>query len=198
MKIIFLDYDGVLTANPNDTTYALDPTIVQIHLSNILNDTSTEDDPTKIVCISTWRKDQDEQTAYRKCIKPLIHAGLNQYSHIHEDWRTKDLEGQDEDMTRGDEVDEWLFRHPEVTNYVIIDDEGIGSYKEHHRLVQTDTYQGMTFEDALLATILLNDKTQENQEKDIQFLHNLYTTYLPKRLNHNLNQLKGVMKNVER
>ena len=47
---------------------------------------------------------------------------------------------------RGTEVQEWLDRHPEVTEYVIVDDVDDFFFTQYPRLVKTDESKGFTKE----------------------------------------------------
>lgn len=55
------------------------------------------------------------------------------------------------------EIYAWLFQHPEVDNFVILDDvwEELGFYKD--RLVLTSMFTGLTKERAELAVKMLNE-----------------------------------------
>lgn len=54
---------------------------------------------------------------------------------LHEDWRTESRDDRD----RGAEVNEWLSRHPEVTQWVIIDDKNDFTAEQQSRLVFVTT-----------------------------------------------------------
>jgi len=58
---------------------------------------------------------------------------------------TPDLEKHDGvvEATRGEEIKAWLDKHPEITEFVILDDRGdMAPYKEH--LVRTKYDKGLT------------------------------------------------------
>lgn len=117
MKVIFLDIDGVLNVIPqghDDYGAIFHPHFVD-NLRNIIESTEA-----KIVISSTWR-----------------YSGL---TIMKEMWSARDLPGEVIDITpshidmnrnlpfmerleRGSEIQEWLDNHPEVTNYVILDDD---------------------------------------------------------------------------
>lgn len=61
------------------------------------------------------------------------------------------------DRHRGSEIKEWLDAHPEVTNYVIIDDDNDMLDEQEPHFVQTSWYDG------------INDY---NVEKAIEILNN--------------------------
>lgn len=62
----------------------------------------------------------------------------------------------DKTLKREEEIQNWLNSHPEVVNYVILDDEKISceSMKEHH--VKTTFSRGLTMEMAQAAIEILN------------------------------------------
>lgn len=62
----------------------------------------------------------------------------------------------DKTLKREEEIQNWLESHPEVVNYVILDDEKISceSMKKHH--VKTTFSRGLTIESAQTAIEILN------------------------------------------
>lgn len=62
----------------------------------------------------------------------------------------------DKTLKREEEIQSWLDSHPEVVNYVILDDEKISceSMKKHH--VKTTFSRGLTIESAQTAIEILN------------------------------------------
>lgn len=61
---------------------------------------------------------------------------------FHDDWKTSDYLGIG--MSRGDEINEWLTRHPEIDDYVCIDD-GTDFY-DNQKLILTNIDDGLSFE----------------------------------------------------
>lgn len=131
MKIVFLDFDGVLNslsfcrAFPQRGLIGLDEVAVQ-RVRKICFRTGA-----KIVVSSSWRIIHAlEDLQYR-----LGALGLPM------DWvigvTPKHLK------SRGHEIQTWLDEHPEVTNFVILDDDSDMAHLMD-RLIQT------TFEDGLL------------------------------------------------
>ena len=117
MKIVFLDIDGVLNVIPQgrDKHGAIFHPEFITNLENILNLTGA-----KIVISSSWRA-----------------AGLEAMQSM---WTDRNLPGEVFSITpnmfkydefdkyigrekRGYEIDVWLNLYPEVTNYVILDDD---------------------------------------------------------------------------
>jgi hypothetical protein len=164
-KCIFLDIDGVLNTEVwvrhifslfkgkthgqlkkylrDDYGATFDSMAVDM-LSYIINETDA-----KIVISSTWRA-----------------SGLKIMLEM---WKTRELPGEVIDITpnhmswtgstlqRGKEIDEWLSKHPEVTNYVIIDDD---TDMEPHQLgnfVHVDPQYGLTAKKALECINILNN-----------------------------------------
>jgi len=133
MRVLFLDFDGVLNSVQFLQAYKrwdiLDPTAVE-YLNLIVQETQCE-----VVVSSTWRllyKIPDlcgilrEQGKYRGRL-------LGATPH-----------GSGTSTRRGDEIDAWLSQHPEVTSYVILDDE-ISDMNTHHapHIVKTEFSTGL-------------------------------------------------------
>lgn len=140
MKVVFLDIDGVLCNRAALVTHK------RINGMAILDrDTvarldalcAAGGDGVRIVVSSTWRKfhSRDDIAGH------LEHHGLRS-GLVHEDWRTVVLDG-----LRGDEVNEWLSRHPEVTEFIILDDDSDFREAQTPRLVLTSFEPGFTAED---------------------------------------------------
>lgn len=115
-KIIFLDIDGVLC---NRRSLMMKQ---RIKCMNMLDRDCVDrldalcaagGGDVGIVISSTWRKYHSREDISEH----LEHHGLRP-GLVHEDWRTIVLEG-----FRGDEIAEWLSRHPEVTSFLILDDD---------------------------------------------------------------------------
>lgn len=140
MKVLFLDIDGVLNhenhykwlmetdePTPLQRVYPyseFNPVSCQI-LNKIIEETGC-----KIVLSSSWRLDG----IHRMNIL-FKHFGLPQIHDI-----TPSLCERFGSLCRGKEIDKWLSEHPEVTKYVIVDDD---SDMEEHQLpyfVKTNPY----------------------------------------------------------
>jgi hypothetical protein len=121
MKVIFLDIDGVLNVIPvgHDKWGAIFHDHFVDNLKRIIDVTGA-----KLVISSTWR----------------MGNGLEGMIDM---WKERDLPGEVIGITpnfmvhfkttlcRGKEIDAYLEEHPEITNYVIIDDD---SDMEPHQL----------------------------------------------------------------
>ena len=114
MKVIFLDFDGVITSY--NSRWTLMP-VKMNYVARICAETGA-----KIVISSSWRQSSLEST-----LKDIT----NPEAPYVED-KPDTLSNFTIDVTprldcnkygRGDEIQWWLDRHPEVTNYVIIDDD---------------------------------------------------------------------------
>jgi hypothetical protein len=130
MKVIFLDIDGVL--NSSETMKE------GVYLDNkkvlLLNEVITETDA-KVVISSSWRIGQTV-----KEIKTFLKlAGLRRHPNII--GFTPNLKTG----FRGDEVESWLQKHKEVTQYVIVDDGS--DFLDHQKdyLVQTEWDVGLNW-----------------------------------------------------
>ena len=152
MKVCFLDFDGVFTLT--HTCYLLggyvDHTAVQI-LNKFLVDNEF-----KIVISSTWRKGSSalELSSY------LNLSGFNSGLLFYDDFKTKSLSG-----FRGEEIAEWLSRHPEVQNYIIVDDDDDMLPDQLGNFIHVDATIGFSFRDyhralsVVSSTKLVDDDT---------------------------------------
>jgi hypothetical protein len=158
MKVIFLDIDGVLNTEVFirafhgivDIVKTEHPDNEVLSRSSVYDSYGNHFDPMavdmlewivastecKIVISSTWRL-----------------SGLVVMKEL---WATRSLPGEVIDITpshyhstgtsmqRGKEIDEWLEAHPEVTGYVIIDDDKDMEPHQMENFVQTDAQYGLT------------------------------------------------------
>lgn len=143
MNIIFLDVDGVL----NDAVTTADlmndfPTKPHLDcLKQIVDATGA-----KIVLSSTWRLFPSARNDVKNALR---NVGLEFID------KTKELKD------RATEIEEWLSRHPEVENYVILDDECISLARLKKNLVQTTFYRGLLPEHVSKAINILNGGTND-------------------------------------
>ena len=68
------------------------------------------------------------------------------------------------DSEFSDEIEEYLNQHPEIDNYVIIDDDLDMLTKQMNNFVVTDTNIGMTYNTYVRAKEILN--TESTYDKD--------------------------------
>jgi hypothetical protein len=134
MKIIFLDIDGVLNSEMYYRSVdrsikdwsRFDPRVVDM-ITELVEEFST-----KIVISSTWRFG-----AVKQLNSELTKSGLKKY--LHKDWKTPQVYPSH----RGTEIKMWLDEHPDVTSYVIIDDDINILNEQAAHLVQTHLEFGM-------------------------------------------------------
>ena len=127
MNIVFLDYDGVINTpmwskRTGEWTcyynYPEDNRVNNIQAVQWVSDFCEKYDYS-IVVSSTWRFDCN----YKEC---LVNAGLRDGVKIIGKTPYVKL------GTRGDEIGQWLGEHPDVTNFLIFDDESdVGKYADH-------------------------------------------------------------------
>lgn len=166
MKILFLDIDGVLNSHQSMTFWykhrdmnkwqnelygewkgtlaqylALD--FDPIALSN-LEELLKRVPDLKIVVSSTWRlgRSIDELREIFLPFRTISRAIISKT-------------GRDYDRIRGNEIQEWLDKHPEIEKYAIVDDDSDMLDSQKPYFVQTNNYNGLQFTDMLkLAEIL--------------------------------------------
>ena len=160
MKCIFLDIDGCI--NCSKTTKRLesapDFTFVDtrkvLRLRNIVERTGAQ-----LVLSSTWRFGADpkafylEKMAYCELLEEFrrvrcpIWTGITPYLPSAKRWQ---------------EINAWLILHPEVDEYIILDDWGEDEFRPMmSHLVKCDPREGLTKERAELAIQMLGEKENE-------------------------------------
>ena len=146
MKIVFLDYDGVVNSLMFQEDKE-DPYFNFPHHNKVNNyqavkwlERLCKEFDAKIVVTSTWRRESN----YKEC---LYNGGLS-----HE----VEILGKTDDLGtyRIAEIQKWLNEHSdEIDGYVILDDEPI---KDKHA-VKTETYNGFLWSDYEKAKLKLNN-----------------------------------------
>ena len=158
MKIIFLDFDGVMDTAyydhilskeglPGSDEFGIifDPNCVR-NLKEIIDKTSAD-----IVVTSSWRH-------------------FMTYKDFLDMWEYRDLPGFVTDVTpivaarkRGDEIDAWLSECCTECQYVIIDDLDRSNFNEYQlsRLLVVNPFNGIDEETAQRAIAILNQKNVE-------------------------------------
>lgn len=135
MKVLFLDIDGVCnnarTFQGSQELYGIDPYMAFL-VGKIKLDTDCE-----VVLSSSWRHSPEGVSRVEERICKLL-----------------DTTGTARSGFRGDEVREWLYRHPEVTRYAILDDDS--DFHGHQPLFKTTWELGLTKEIAEAVTNYLN------------------------------------------
>lgn len=154
MKVIFLDVDGVLNfagteaKTPNGCMGIADTCVKK--LKQIIDETNAF-----IVLISTWKREWNMDV--EKClpngkylVKKLDRRGL----HIMD--KTED---HIDDRGRG--IADWLKRHPNVTDWVVLDDEVFDDYASFvpiDKRIITSFVMGLTDDDVQNAIKILGGK----------------------------------------
>lgn len=141
MKVLFLDFDGVLNSHQSCTFWhnkrdqakwenemyeAWQGTLKEylalefcpIAMSNV-EELMRRVPDLKIVVSSTWRLGETPET-----LKKILHPSkLIGDAIIDVTPALRYKKDTTEEADRGDEIKHWLDRHPEVTHYVIVDDD---------------------------------------------------------------------------
>lgn len=154
-KIIFLDIDGVLNSSEFNDIYrelfVIDPVEYDILdsgpiilVSDIVFNTGAE-----VVLSSSWREDED---AVWRAEQQLARYGVEIVDQT-------PLFGRN--ARRDDEINAWLDQHPEVTNYVILDDTPMVTSRLEHHQVRTTMARGLLRRHADLAIEILNREDEK-------------------------------------
>lgn len=131
MKILFLDVDGVFTSMKALSWFNYD--IYSVNFIRWVCDKTGA----KIVISSTWRFNHN----------PKFFGAIFGEERIHEDWRTPYLKRKmSQHIDRGEEIKDWLNRHPEVTQYLILDDDADMLPEQKSSFIQTDMHNGILYE----------------------------------------------------
>lgn len=133
MKVLFLDIDGVCNSleyaqrNNMNLWHATDPELVKL-VRRIVDETKC-----KVVLSSTWRLYPEAREVVKRDVCSFIDC-------------TKDMQSGAKRgvVDRGHEVQEWLDRHPEVTQYAILDDDA--DFLPDQWLFKTTFEKGITEE----------------------------------------------------
>lgn len=153
MKIMFLDVNGVMCTLRSHFAFggseqlmqAWDITVCQM-LRVLCNKCNL-----KIVITSTWRIRCERLRTHLATYELIESVFRNKQDDVLDDnsveWKTKRLPHSDDssDKHRGLEIQEWLDRHPKVTDYIIIDDDSdmLDSQMNHFFKV-VDGYEGFS------------------------------------------------------
>jgi hypothetical protein len=157
-KIIFLDIDGVLncqkTSNPRELPYVVDEQLLA-RFRKLLDQTGAS-----VVLSSTWRYDPAGIFSAKRYGIPFI-----------------DIIPDRPQQPRREEILEWLGSHPEVTRYLVIDDEDDGL--DRLPLFQPSSRTGLTGEIVERAADYLNGKTDKDMRcspfvRAVQNLHSIF------------------------
>jgi len=152
MKVIFLDFDGVITIPPK---WNIRPEKIK-WIKKIVDETGA-----KIVVSSSWRSNNLENTVkYIKGNKKPCSRNKMLY------WLTDNIyditpwfsDKKYNSSGRGGEIQTWLDKHLEVENYIIIDDDSDMLDSQLYHFIQTDYQTGFTEHEYELAYRILTNK----------------------------------------
>ena len=131
MKVLFLDFDGVLNLYPSPSRNGSFDKTCCINLEMLLNRLTD----LKIVVSSSWR------TYGLDAVKDVLKSnGIDPRRVID---ITGHEESKDDRDHRGFQVESWLKRHPKVKQFAIVDDNN--DFKPlHDKLVQTNKTVGLS------------------------------------------------------
>lgn len=140
MNVIFLDIDGVLTSARVHIAYGdkgiwhrFDPAAVEF-FGRILRDTGAS-----LVISSTWRRGNDREGMIRDLLQGGGPAAQPMVDALHQDWSTP-VHGY---PSRGAEIAAWLSAHPDVTGYLIVDDDSDMLAEQRPNFIQTHYHDGI-------------------------------------------------------
>lgn len=152
MKVIFLDFDGVITNL--ESKFNLDSEKMKM-VKQICDVTGA-----KIVISSSWRYRTVEKTveyittigAFRPIpfLMPELVVGVTPRFYF------KDDEDNPIQIPRGLEISHYIKTHKDIENYVILDDDSDMLLWQKDNFIQTDTYEGITEKDVKRAIEILN------------------------------------------
>lgn len=157
MKVIFLDFDGVITI---PSRWIINKDRLR-NLKKIVDETDA-----KIVVSSSWRSSTIERT--KNVI--LNHEDREQINNKLMQWLADNIyditpyisDDKYKGTGRGGEIQTWLDAHPEVDNYVILDDDSDMMISQLYNFVQTDWSFGLTDREVQLSIAVLLNKPLYN------------------------------------
>ena len=151
MKIIFLDFDGVISTY--EKGWRFDVEKIEL-LKEIVDKTDA-----KIVVTSSWKRGFTEVDKFIKSFydKPR-NKDLKNVTIF--DWFANSIYDitDNNGSWRGDEIQRWIDKHnEEIESYVILDDDSDFRDNQLFNFVQTDTYEGLTEREVKLCISILNN-----------------------------------------
>jgi CO dehydrogenase/acetyl-CoA synthase gamma subunit (corrinoid Fe-S protein) len=126
MKVLFLDIDGVVNSAKLGTMaglFPIDP-MAAFRVGKIELDTDC-----KVVLSSSWRHHPEAKEVVEKKVVKLY-----------------DVTPDGDTYYRGDEIQEWLDKHPEVTRYAVLDDDADWTHDQEPNWFITTWEEGLTDE----------------------------------------------------
>ena len=137
MKVLFLDIDGVINCKTSNFKTDLWP--LDRYMAFLVGKIEMYTD-CKVVLSSSWRKHPEGVAIVEKSLAIKLF----------------DITGN-EGKIRGDEIQAWLERHPEVTRYAILDDDSDMLESQLPNFFQTKWETGLTDEIAEKVISHLNE-----------------------------------------
>ena len=150
MKVIFLDFDGVLNSSKyllNSEAYsvAIDPSRMVL-LKQIVDAANA-----KIVLSTSWREHWSKDLMHCDSTGVLINSIFSEYGLQVYD-KTPELHER-----RETEIKSWLDIHPEVKNFVVLDDSLLSAdYLNGHFIKTSNYFDGLDETDVQKAIDILN------------------------------------------
>jgi len=159
-KIIFLDIDGVITSPRVLSWYNWD-----IYAVNFLRWICEKAD-CKIVISSTWRNNHKQD--FFETI----------FNNLHEDWKTPNMRRYSEVRhERGYEIKKWLENHPEIEDYLIIDDDSDMLDEQISHFIQTDSINGILFDNMMKIRDYFKIEDFPKEVKKLYIHDNMFAEY---------------------
>lgn len=167
VKVLFLDFDEVMTSATKLTNGTIfDPMAVAL-----INKVCQENN-TKVVVSSVWKSHMRDTVTACKMMDAIgfnpgtLYSGgsgyiddLGYWSWLEHEFASHRTEG---DGFRGEAIDLFLERHPEVSSYVIVDDSSDFFEHQMERFVHIDGINGFGGHDYMLTDYLLKDGEVED------------------------------------
>lgn len=159
MKVIFLDFDGVITTMKNRWNLCKEKMEL---VKEIVDKTDA-----KIVISSSWRHSTLESTL--DYITTLGNAFVHNVTFLMPEnvvgvtdriyyYKCSDKEKHEYHVCRGVEIEHYLYEHPEIKNYVILDDDSDMLLSQRKHFVKTDTLRGISKKNVETAIKILSSK----------------------------------------
>lgn len=151
MKILFLDFDGVITTY--ESGWKIDLKKLEL-LDNIIKLTNA-----KIVISSSWKVGKNNVDDFKDYLCNDWKVGIKNETNIFKKFVRNIYDITDSKGSwRGDEIQRWLDAHEEeVETYVILDDDSDFHDDQLFNFVQTDTYEGLTEREVKMCVSVLNN-----------------------------------------